>query len=291
MSDFPFSEEEAKVGGKRDKKFWRGLIFGLGGGVIVVLIILAVIFFTPLKNKFFGGSAVDKTKAKIKITIITAKNCENCFDINLVLNALAEANIQEIGRETVYLEDPVGQQLVKNYQIDKVPTLLLAGELDKDEQLKSFLPVLGEVKDGVFVLRQVIPPYIDVKTGQTMGKVNVTFLTDKSCAACYDVMVHQNALTGLGLTWREEKTVDVSSAEGKELVKKYKITKVPTILMTGDLTEYQSLQQIWSLYGEVAEDGAYVFTGLDSIGTYKDLSKNKVVEVKAEQPAAQPTQQ
>ena len=99
------------------------------------------------------------------------------------------------------------------------------------------------------------------------------------CDDCYDISLHDTALTNLGLSPKSAATFDVSSDQGKSLVQEYNITKVPTILMSGDLSEYQGLQQVWSLVGEVSDDGTYIFTGLEEMGTYKDLESGKVVEI------------
>ena len=147
-------------------------------------------------------------------------------------------------------------------------------------------PVLGEVIDGVFVFRELIPPYIEVASGNLRGQFSTTYLTDESCEDCYDVNVHMVALNNLGLTVGESSTFDVSSDQGKELLDKYSITKVPTIILSGDLSEYQGLQQVWPLVGEVTSDGSYVFTKMEEMGTYRDLDTGEVVEV--ELPEATP---
>ncbi|MEK7167842.1 MAG: hypothetical protein AAB791_02455, partial [Patescibacteria group bacterium] len=67
---------------------------------------------------------------------------------------------------------------------------------------------------------------------------------------------------------------------GKALVGKYAITAVPTMLLNGELEEYQNFQQVWPLVGKIWEnDGTYIFTKLDEMGSYYDLEKDKLVEV------------
>jgi hypothetical protein len=61
------------------------------------------------------------------------------------------------------------------------------------------------------------------------------------------------------------------------LVSKYQIKAVPTMLISGEVGEYKNLTSIWEQVGTVAGDGTYVFTKAELMGTYKDLSKNKVV--------------
>ena len=136
---------------------------------------------------------------------------------------------------------------------------------------------LGEIINKVFVFRQIIPPYIDVATGQLKGKITLTYLTDNACTTCYNVHLHDTALKNLAITPTDTKTVDVSSDEGKSIVTKYSIREVPTILISGEVGEYKSLTSIWSQVGTIASDGTYVLTKAELMGTYYDLSKNKAV--------------
>jgi len=147
-------------------------------------------------------------------------------------------------------------------------------------------PALGDIIDGKFVLRQVIPPYYDVASNKIKGGVNITYLTDQSCKECYDVKLHDRALTNLGVPTTGIKTVDISSDEGKQLVSKYSIKLVPTLILSGEVSEYQTLVQVWKDVGTVTSDGTYIFTDLGVMGgSYKDLSKNQIIKAPAPTPA------
>lgn len=262
------------------KNFVRGMLAGLAGALILLVIILAIIFGDKIKVRFFSkNEETNPSAAKVRITIITSRTCQECWDVNLFLSALKQNNIKEIGQETLYFEDKLAKDLVAKYNITRIPTVLIAGELNKDQNLQQIWANLGEIIDNVFVFRQVIPPYIEVASGELKGKFFVTFLTVQSCAECYDVNLHQNALLNLGLDAKDAKTVDVASDEGQELVKKYNIKAAPTILLSGDLGEYRGLSQVWPTVGEITQDGTYIFTEVKQMGTYKDLGKNKVVKV------------
>jgi len=265
--------EEAKK-----KSFGKGMVIG----VIVAVIILVVVLLIVFGGKMFGKKpAVDGTvDASLKYTIVTSKACgDKCWDTGLFFEVLQQAGAKEKSRTTVYIEDKKGQDLVEKFKITQVPTILVAGDIDKDEQLTGFFSALGETIDKTFVLRQVIPPYINAASGQLKGEVAVTFITDNSCAECYDVNLHQTSLANFGVPIANSRTVDAASDEGKSLIEKYNITKVPTIVISGQPDEYQSLKSIWATVGKVADDGTYVFTNLDEMGgSYYDLEKKKVVE-------------
>ena len=72
-----------------------------------------------------------------------------------------------------------------------------------------------------------------------------------------------------------------SDVEGKELFAKYNITKVPTIILSSDVSAYPT-KQILKQFFSVQKDGSYVFTRVSGVGTYKDLTTNQVVQAKVQ---------
>jgi thiol-disulfide isomerase/thioredoxin len=286
---------------KNETSLLVGMFYGLGGAAIIVVVVLVLIFAGPFGKDDAGsdldladgsgpgGSVPDQQldPSKIRITVVTSENCEKCFDMNILLDAFLQNNVEETGREIVYIEDAQIQPILEKYNITKVPTILVAGELDKDPNLQGFWDGLGRIVDDVFVLDEILPPYISVETGELKGLVSGTLITDESCAECYDVTLHKTALLNLGVNLETEKTIDVSSDEGKSLIKKYKITKVPTILIYGETEEYRTLNDIWNQYGMVADDGTLVFTGMEVMGSYYDLEADELVEIALPDPGAQ----
>lgn len=263
--------------GEDEKKatFNKGLIIGVVAAVIILVIVLVIVLPKILGSG--SGPATAKNPAKLKVTVITKKDCVGCWDVNLLLDAIKQGNVKITNTKTLYIDSASTKKLVDQYKITKVPTILVSGELDKDANMKQLWSALGEVVKGTFVFRQVIPPYIDVASGKLKGNIVLTYLTDNSCKECYNVHLHDTALKNLAITPGTTKTVDISSDEGKALVAKYSIKGVPTMLISGEVGEYKSLTSIWSQVGIVAGDGTYVFTKPELMGTYKDLAKNKVI--------------
>ncbi|MEI6288083.1 MAG: hypothetical protein WCP18_00650 [bacterium] len=280
---------------EEEKGFAIGLTAGLVVALVVIVVVLAVAFWPKKDNKEGDVSgknpgtvagqdagtnlATPKTDpAKLQVIVINEKNCPQCWDTNLFLEALKNANTNITKTDTFVAGDSNADKLISKYKITKLPTVLVSGELDKDASLSKAWSQLGDITSGTFVLRQVVPPYIDVASGKLKGKISVTYLTDKACTKCYDVFLHDKALQNLSILPVSSTTVDVSSDQGKALVAKYKIRYAPTILLSGEMSEYASLQQLWSQVGTVASDGAYVFTKLEQMqGSYMDLQTNKLV--------------
>ncbi len=271
----------------------KGLIYGIGGAAIVVVVVLGLVFSSSIKNLLpsFGKSETDA--ARLKLVIVTKKDCADCFDVNLFLDTLKQLGAVEVAStKTVYVDDSAGKKLVEKYKIEKVPTVLITGDLDKVNQqyqqlsgdTRELWSFLGEVIDKTFVWRQVVPPYVEVATGNLKGKVSITYLSDTSCTNCYDVTLHGNALKNLGINVTNAKNVDVASDEGKNLIKQYGIELVPTVIIQGEVDQYQSIAQLWTTYGKVTDDGSYVFTKVDEMGTYRNLTTGKITTVELPEP-------
>lgn len=270
------------------EKIKRGLLIGLGV-VLIVVIVIGAIWFTWSK---MTGSKEAQTKitnpvAEAKVYIVTSRKCGNdCWDTKLFLDALEQRNIKVVSNKKAYvgwLPFGLGNSLVKKYNIAKVPTVVVEFQGKNKPDITSFFNAnLGTVTDGVFVLSKILAPYYDLSTKQIRGLVKVTYLTDKTCTDCYDVKKHEIALKNLGVDTKDAKTVDISTDEGKALISKYGITKVPTVLVSGEVSEYQVLAQAWADVGVVTDDGTYIFTNVDLMdGSYKDLKTGKIVKTDA----------
>jgi len=118
---------------------------------------------------------------------------------------------------------------------------------------------------------------------ESRGKFSLVYLTDKSCAECYDVTQHRPIIEGYAAKPLEERSVDLADQEGQKLVADYGIKKVPTIILNGDLSVYPAFQEIWPQVGTVEEDGTYVFRETEVMGPYFDLETGKVEQVEYQQ--------
>lgn len=268
---------------KKDDLFRKGMLIGVGVAAVILVVALSILYYKGV----IGGRTQTSEPIKVKVTVVTKKDCPECWDTNLFVDALSQQEFKIASKKTVYADGKSlipfitdGDDLVKKFNITQLPTVILEADFEKNKDLAEFLsPNLGDIIDGKFVLRKIIPPYIDVASGQLKGRVQVTYLTDDSCKECYDVNIHNNALSNLGVPINNIERVDVSSDAGKKLVSDYKIKAVPTLLIKGEVEEYQSLVAVWADVGTIAADGTYVFTDLSVMnGAYKDLTKNKVVQ-------------
>lgn len=259
---------------------------------VVAVAILSFAVWFGLSNAFSADSKAKNASAAVtaKAIIITSNKCgkDACWDARLFISALQAKGviIDKVVTTTIESYVPVtgGVVLAKKYGITKVPTVILEFTGDNKPDLTQFFNVgLGNIiDDNKFVLSRILAPYYDVKAKNIKGLVNIIYLGDKSCTACYDPKLHETALKNLGVDTSQATSLDTSSAEGKALIAKYNLTKVPTAIITGEVAEYSALVETWPSVGIIANDGAYIFTHEELMtGSYKDLKTGKVITIKA----------
>lgn len=219
---------------------------------------------------------------KVTATILSDPSCSTCIDPKLTIDAYKKAGVKITDQNEVVWNSPEGQKIIDQYKITKLPTFILSPDIDFYDNVKSNWANIGTVeKDKTYVARTLFLPYRDLGKGQIVGLVDLIYLTDSSCADCYKVQdVQKPILTkGYGVAIRSERTIDVASLEGKNLVAQYNITKVPTILLSPEAEQYPNIKSVWKSVGIVGSDGWYIFTGLNQLGSiiYKDLSNNQVI--------------
>jgi len=254
--------------------------------VIVIAIIagLAMVYYTKsikqpeeVQTKEIGE--IEETE--LRITAIFAKECNVCIDIRQAVEELKQAPFLNIIQSSVIdAASAEAKMLINKYDIKKLPTIILMGETQN-------LPLRGfrDIEDGA-VLEDVPPPYVNLDTKNLEGLVDITYLTDETCTKCYNVTQHRDIMEyTFGIVFQNQKTIDISSPEGKELLKKYEITKIPTILMSKEAQEYPAIQMLWDKIGKTADDGTLVFTGFDMTQDiiYKDLKTGKLINASKEE--------
>ncbi len=251
--------------------------------IIAIIVIIAII--AALASVYYLNlSKTDKVETKeigslepveIDVTAIIVKECGICINMTEVVQELKLSPFVNVRQSNIlFASAREAKQFISNYDIKKLPTIILHGDTDK-------LPLKGfeKVEDGAF-LEDVPPPYVDLEKKEIEGLVDITYITDDSCAECYDAKQHKEIMQlAFGMYIDNEKTFDISSKEGKALLKEYSITKVPTIILSEEAKDYPAMKIIWEQIGTVEEDGKHVFRGFEMTQDiiYKDLETNQLI--------------
>lgn len=227
----------------------------------------------------YTNTATGKIEGRVVLYNLKDSSCEKCSDLSSLVSQIRNAGVKVSEEKIILPSSEEGKELAKKYNIDFAPTIILSKDAGLYSIIQEAWPRIGSKEsDGSYVLRLVNPPFINLTTGKLRGIVNIIYLTDKSCEECYDVMLHREILTSpsFALKLDKEETIDVSDAKGKELIAKYNITLVPTIILSGEVSVYPSIQILKNFFS--VEKDAYVFRNLNSVGTYKDLTTKQIVK-------------
>ncbi len=248
----------------------------LNGNIIdnVVIIESDAPYFDPQTNSIVG---------LVELVKIVDRECQKCFNIDNVVNQFRQIGVKFVNEKVLDYTDSEAQSLIKKFGIRRIPAVILSREVTEYRAIQSFWDQLNAtLKDGFYALHTTIPPYRDLETNSIKGLVELILLTDNSCSACYNVSVHRLILNSMGISIAKENSFDISSEQGRNLISKYNITAVPTILLSSDAIEYSffsspSALQLFRRYN----DGWFVFTNVDwmrSNGGYKDLTTGNIVK-------------
>lgn len=247
-------------------------------GLVIALVILYGI------NIFLTNSALEPIRSKLQqekpanlhFTLITTADCENCYDMSQVADFIKRQNVNIIQEKNLNYKNGEAQDIIAKNGIESLPALVITGEVSQANIAHMWVSMGVEPADNAVVIDH-IPPYYSLGTDSVVGLVDVIRLTDNSCTECYDVENHMQILPSFGIYVDKSLTYDVSSATGKELLQKYSIKNVPTIILSPDVSVYPSLVDIWNDIGTVESDGWYVFRSTELMGTYKNLALNRIV--------------
>jgi hypothetical protein len=202
-------------------------------------------------------------RGRTTLTTIVNEDCTDCYDISIFADALST---QLVVTKSEILNQRDGSNLIQEYGLTILPALIVQGDIEVYESVIADLGDLAkEVKDAIVLDAEISPPYYSIVDDEIKGLVTITYLLDSECDTCYDYTIHRNVLGSYGIEIVEEKFVDISIPEGEELIEKYNITKVPTIIISEDGQVYPNLMAIWEIVGTIEDDGNLVFRELDQI--------------------------
>ena len=117
------------------------------------------------------------------------------------------------------------------------------------------------------------PPYTDAVSGKIKGIVSLIHLKDNNCDKCTELTVLIDGLKQ-DVKITDEKIIDISSSKGKELIAKYEIKQVPTLILSDDISFYTTISETWDQVGTIEDDGSYVVRDINP--PFIDTSTNKI---------------
>ncbi|MBI3051944.1 hypothetical protein HYY74_05820 [Candidatus Woesearchaeota archaeon] len=242
--------------------------------LVLLGFLILILLFNHLKiieiNKGIGQKILESEEAarpaRIQLTAITDSKCSDCYSIGPVLTALKAANNVTSEKNLNYESDDA-KKLIKDYGIRKVPALIVTGETAKANPQ-------GFTQQGEALLfSQQTPPYLDADSGKVVGRVQATIINATACTQCSNAGLVISQLKASAVAITKQTLIDSESEEGRQAMAKYKIQKLPALLLSEDAKYYELITGIWSRIGTVEEDGTHVFREVSP--PYYDPATNK----------------
>ena len=213
-----------------------------------------------------------ETKGLVSLKEIQASNCKNCISLFQIRKQIESMGIKIENYELIPDSSDSGKQLIKENTLSFAPALLIS------KNIEEYWWVFSQIKNsfvemqGYYLFKTAIPPYKELSTSQIKGIVDITYIENKTCADCFNVTILKGSFQGMGVYIDNEKYVDVSSAEGKALLSQYDITAIPTIILSKEIADYETIQKTLEQVGTIEKDNNFVFRKLDVLKVkYQDL--------------------
>src|SRR3989344_2367454 len=237
-----------------------------------------VALYTKIEPVFFDLKE-NSVKGRVKVISIVDSGCASCTNFEGFVDYLRQNRVSISESREVEWNSAEGKELLKKFNLARAPALLISEDISEYKTIPALMKnqLNATVSSGWFAMSAFKAPYREVSSGKVAGLAELILLKDKYCAECYKVEVNKNILARFGIVFSSEKEIDVSSAEGKALIEKYKIKKAPIIIISPDGKYYSAFISAWDGAGSTESDGWYVMRAPEVIGPVKDLETGKLV--------------
>lgn len=242
--------------------------------LFILILILLVSSFSLASMKNVVGKELENIKeasrpAEIELSII---ECEECSDISSIVESVKSQNVEVISEETLDVNSERAKELISKYNIQKLPTVLVFGEIDND---KINLESNFELKNDALVFSKVDAPFLDLSSNQIKGLVEVIEIIDSSCKECVPLSYIPLSFVEAGVAISDWKKVEYNSVDGKKFIEKFGISKVPSVLISKEIDYYESISQSLSQLDPSEKQGFYALHS--TLPPFRDLNQNKII--------------
>lgn len=99
----------------------------------------------------------------------------------------------------------------------------------------------------------------EAKEAARPAEISLTIINDSACPDCVSLQPLLNNIKSANVKIAAEETIEAVSDKGKGLISKYKILKLPSLVVVGEIKKEKTLEEMWSKLGEI-KDNAFVLT-------------------------------
>ncbi len=232
----------------------RQIDLGLVNAVFVVILIAILVVNIGVLYSMTPRTPEAPEKPAVTLLIVTAKDCATCPDLT-PLKASLEKRGLSVTAQTVFADQ--AKDAITTYQLNKLPAAIISGEISSLTDLNL------RKASNALVYEPAAPPFVNVTTGILVGTVSIIALEDSACLQCSPAKAILEQLTNIGILLKNT-SIDVGTPQGSELIVKYNISKVPTIIMSSDALLYPAISQVWKDAGSIESDGMLVLRSVSA---------------------------
>src|SRR3989338_8441832 len=179
-------------------------LLAIGVFILLALLILNSFFVYSIEKSLNLKIAEARELARpAKIEIIKLESsCKDCFDADAVIGILKQSGLEVTGEKSLSRNSQDALKLIKKYKIEKLPNVILLGEINKTA-IQNF-----KNEGDALVFDGILPPYEDAATKKIIGKVLGTIIKDASCKVCIDYNLAIQNLKRNGVFFGKEEELD-----------------------------------------------------------------------------------
>lgn len=236
--------------------------------LVILLIFLSVFYVANILSINQVSTLLIEKPIKLSFTVITPADslCDECFDAETLITLIKKSHNIKTSNTKILTQSSLSyKKVIKEYGINNLPALIVAGDISDERILGAWTALKGEKKTDKIIIQNLLP-YYDLKEEKTKGLVDVVVVIDKSCEECFDGNKYLEIINRLGLTVAGFNSYDVNSSLGLNFIQKYKITKVPALILSSDVNDYKEFASSWKDVGTIEEDGMFVLREVQKIG-------------------------
>ncbi|GBE20222.1 hypothetical protein BMS3Abin17_00959 [archaeon BMS3Abin17] len=217
----------------------------------------------------------NEVKGLVQLKEIQSDNCIECTPLLQLEKQFEGLGVKVKDYEIISSSSDRGREFIEKNDLEFTSSLLISKDIEE------YWWIFDQIRDSLiekednYVFKIPFAPYVNLSDGKIKGKVEIIFIKNKSCEDCFDVNELKDSFMSLGVYFEKEKNADISSNEGKNLMKKYNITAIPTIILSREIQDYDTIKKMLEQVGTFEEDGRFVFRKLDSLNVkYQETNKN-----------------
>ncbi len=244
-------------------------------GLLILLVVLVVFYAT---NIFFTRDIYNNvvgTPIKISFVILEApeSGCEKCFDADTIINRIKVSHKIEYEVSKVSYSDILSQKYISRYKIENLPAVVVSGDIENKKITSAWKALSGQKIKNRIIIENLLP-YYDLESGKVKGVIDIVILKDKTCKKCFSEDTYTDILKKIGVVVGDKRVYDISSPEGRGLVEKYVISKVPTLILPLEVGDYPGFTASWEKekIGSIEKDGRYILREVQKLSSeYKKI--------------------